>query len=219
MASASNYAAERRRMVSEQIAARGIRDARVLAALGRVPRHCFVPLAQRAHAYEDHPLPIGHSQTISQPYMVALMTEVVRPQVGDRVLEVGTGSGYQAAVLAELGAEVFTIERHAELSLAAKEALLALGYGERVHLRVGDGEQGWPEAAPFTAIVVTAAARRVPRELLQQLGPAGCLVLPLGEAELQGLARIRRSATGWEEEYFGECRFVRLVGADGWDES
>ncbi|MBI4516922.1 MAG: protein-L-isoaspartate(D-aspartate) O-methyltransferase [Deltaproteobacteria bacterium] len=213
------YEAERLDMVREQLAARGIRDERVLSALAVIPRHQFVPKGQRRFAYGDHPLAIGHGQTISQPYMVALMTETMALRAGARVLEVGTGSGYQAAVLAQLGAEVFTIERVPELAAGAAERLRALGFGAQVHVRVGDGSAGWCEASPFDAIVVTAAARRIPRALLGQLAAAGCLVLPLGESELQGLARIRRMAAGWQEEYFGECRFVKLIGADGWNDA
>jgi len=205
-------------MVREQLAARGIVDHRVLAAMATVARHLFVPAAQQPFAYEDRPLAIGAEQTISQPYMVALMTEVLGLAGGERVLEVGTGSGYQAAVLAELGAQVYTIERLAELGIPAERRLSEFGYWDRVHVRCGDGENGWPEAAPFDAIVVTAAARRIPRALLQQLGVGGRLVLPLGEAEVQGLAKIQRGGDGWQEEYFGECRFVKLVGADGWDD-
>jgi protein-L-isoaspartate(D-aspartate) O-methyltransferase len=206
-------------MVEEQLGARGIEDEGVLAALAIVPRHCFVPPEQEPYAYEDRPLAIGFGQTISQPYMVALMTQTLGLRSGRRVLEVGTGSGYQAAVLAELGAEVYTVERLEDLAARAAGRLRELGYGDRVHVRVGDGAEGWPDAAPFDGIVITAAAYRIPRALLRQLHPHGCLVLPLGERDLQGLARVRRGATGWREEYFGECRFVKLVGIDGWDEA
>jgi len=214
-----SYEAERLQMVTEQLAARGICDERVLAALAVVPRHRFVPAGQRAYAYQDHPLPVGHGQTISQPYMVALMTEALQLPAGARVLEVGTGSGYQAAVLAEIGVEVYSIERVPELAAQAENRLREIGFGERVRIRVGDGTDGWSEAAPFDGIVVTAAVRQIPRALLSQLGSGGCLVLPLGQRELQGLVRIRRGAAGWEEDYLGECRFVKLVGVDGWDEA
>ncbi|HUI26361.1 MAG TPA: protein-L-isoaspartate(D-aspartate) O-methyltransferase [Candidatus Kryptonia bacterium] len=213
------YEIERRQMVNDQLGARGISDRRVLGAMRTVPRHRFVGASQQAFAYEDRPLPIGAEQTISQPYMVALMTEALGLRGGERVLELGTGSGYQAAILAELGAQVYTIERLAELGVAAERRLIELGYWDRVHVRIGDGAEGWPEMAPFNAIVITAAAQRIPRALLQQLDPSGCLVLPLGEADLQGLARVRRNGDAWQEEYFGECRFVKLIGADGWDES
>jgi len=213
------YEAERLQMVTEQLAARGISEMRVLAAMGIVPRHHFVPPEQEPHAYADHPLPIGHGQTISQPYIVALMSESLQVFPGARVLEIGTGSGYQAAVLAQLGAEVYTVERVPELAAEAERRLCDIGFGERVHLRVADGTEGWPDGAPFDRIVVTAAARQIPRALLSQLRPDGWLILPLGGRDLQGMARIRRGARGWEEEYLGECRFVKLVGVDGWDEA
>jgi protein-L-isoaspartate(D-aspartate) O-methyltransferase len=214
-----SHDAERLQMVSEQLAARGIRDDAVLMALATVPRHRFVPPPHQSYAYEDRPLPIGYGQTISQPYMVALMTETLDVRDGQRILEVGTGSGYQAAVLAHLRARVYTVERLPELAEDSRRRLCELGYGDRVDVRVGDGTEGWPQAAPFDRIIVTAAAQRIPRLLLQQLHPAGCLVLPLGEFDLQGLVRIRRGRAGWEEEYFGECRFVKLIGVDGWDEA
>ena len=214
-----SYEAERLRMVSEQLAVRDIHDQRVLAALATVPRHRFVGADQQPFAYDDRPLPIGHGQTISQPYIVALMTQVLELHGGDRVLEVGTGSGYQAAVLAELRSEVYSIERLPQLAARAERRLQELGYDERVHVRVGDGSEGWPETAPFAGIIITAAAQRVPRTLLGQLAPGGSLLLPLGESELQGFVRLRRDATGWKEDYFGECRFVKLVGVDGWDET
>jgi protein-L-isoaspartate(D-aspartate) O-methyltransferase len=213
------YEAERLRMVAEQLAARGIRDTAVLAALQAVPRHLFVAAEFRHRAYDDQPLPIGHRQTISQPYMVALMTEVLSPRRADRVLEVGCGSGYQAAVLAELGAQVYSIERVPDLARVAVRRLDQLGYSERVSVRVGDGAEGWSEAGPFDGIIITAAARRIPRRLLGQLAPGGRLVVPLGEDDLQGLVRIRRGDAGWVEDYFGECRFVKLIGEDGWTEA
>lgn len=214
-----SYEAERLQMVTEQLAARGICDERVLAALAVVPRHRFVPTGQRAYAYEDHPLAIGQGQTISQPYMVALMTEALQVSAGARVLEVGTGSGYQSAVLAQMEVQVYSVERVPELAAQAESRLREIGFDERVSVRVGDGTDGWSEAAPFDGIMVTAAARQIPRALLSQLGSTGCLVLPLGQRELQGLVRIRRGTAGWEEEYLGDCRFVKLVGVDGWDEA
>jgi protein-L-isoaspartate(D-aspartate) O-methyltransferase len=216
---ALSYQAERLRMVEQQLVTRGIRDPRVLAAMVAVPRHEFVPCEHECRAHEDHPLPIGYGQTISQPYMVGLMSEVLQIDGGEQVLEVGTGSGYQAAVLAEMGADVYGIERLQELAREAKQRLRRMGYASRVRVRVGDGAKGWLDAAPFDRIIVTAAVRRIPRELLAQLRRTGCLVLPLGESELQGLVKISRGVTGWEEEYFGECRFVKLVGADGWEEA
>ena len=207
----------RHQMVEMQLRARGIRDHRVLAAMRAIPRHLFVDAALQPRAYEDVPLPIDAERTISQPYMVALMSQVLELQGVERVLEIGTGSGYQAAVLAELGVEVFSIERIAVLAEQARDRLARLGYGERIHVRSGDGTAGWPEAAPFDAIIVTAAVQQVPRPLVQQLAEGGSLVLPLGEADLQGLARIRRDAAGLQVDYFGECRFVKLIGEYGWE--
>ena len=208
----------RERMVSEQIQARGIRDVAVLAAMRRVPRHFFVEAGLRERAYEDTPLPIGERQTISQPYMVALMTSVLEVRAGDRVLEVGTGSGYQTAVLAELGVHVVSVERIDRLAERARLVLGLLGY-PHVHIEVGDGGLGWPAGAPYDAILVTAGAPQIPRPLLEQLAPDGRLVLPMGEDELQSLVRLRRGPDGLLEEYLGECRFVKLRGSYGWDES
>jgi protein-L-isoaspartate(D-aspartate) O-methyltransferase len=213
-----NFDAAREQMVEEQLRGRGIHDERVLRAMRTVPRHLFVDAAVRSRAYEDSPLPIDSSQTISQPYMVALMVELLELRGNERVLEVGTGSGYQAAVLAELVAEVYTIERIPELAVRARERLESLGYGNRVHICTADGAQGWPEAAPFHGILVAAATREVPRPLIEQLAPNGALVLPLGEADLQGLARIRRGRDGLQVDYFGECRFVKLIGPYGWED-
>jgi protein-L-isoaspartate(D-aspartate) O-methyltransferase len=206
-------AAERAAMVEHQLAARGIGDARVLAALRAVPRHRFVPAEVAEGAYEDHPLPIGHGQTISQPYVVAFMTEAAGLEPGERVLEVGTGSGYQAAVLAELGCEVWTIEIVAPLAERAERDLRAAGYG-RVHVRAGDGWRGWPEAAPFDAILVTAAPDRVPEPLLEQLAVGGRLVIPVGSQGPQGqeILRITRTTAGLEHESLLPVRFVPMTG-------
>ena len=204
------YVAARNRMVDDQIAARGIRDSAVLAAMRRVPRHEFVPERWREEAYADHPLPIGEEQTISQPYIVALMTELAAVGPGTRVLEVGTGSGYQAAVLAELGAEVHTIEIVAPLARQARATLERLGYG-RVHVRHGDGYRGWPEAAPFTAIVVTAAPPEVPPELLAQLALGGRLVIPVGTSD-QELQVHERTADGIRIRRVIPVRFVPMTG-------
>jgi protein-L-isoaspartate(D-aspartate) O-methyltransferase len=200
-------------MVREQIAARGVRDPRVLAALRTVPRHEFVPAEQRASAYEDEPLPIGEGQTISQPYMVAAMTEALALRGGERVLEIGTGSGYQAAVLAELARDVYTIEIVQALADSAKERLARLGYG-RVHVKHGDGWAGWPEAAPFQAIVVTAAPGRVPEALVAQLAQGGRMVLPLGDAEHQALWLLVREETGVRRQWLMDVRFVPMTGAE-----
>lgn len=200
---------ERRQMVDHQIAARGIVDARVLEAMRRVPRHEFVPAAERAMAYADMPLPIGDGQTISQPYIVALMTELAAIRPGDRVLEIGTGSGYQAAVLAELAAEVYSIEILEPLATRAAATLRRLGY-DRVRVRRGDGYAGWPEAAPFAAIVVTAAPPAVPSALLEQLAPGGRLVVPVGTVD-QELEVHVRTATGIEQRRVAPVRFVPMV--------
>ncbi len=212
-----NFEAAREHMVESQLEARGINDARVLAAMRRVPRHAFVQAALHHRAYDDTPLPIGEDQTISQPYMVALMSQLLELKGHERVLELGTGSGYQTAILAELAREVFSIERIESLTLCARSTLERLGYGARTHLRTGDGSGGWPEAAPFDGILVTAAVRQIPRPLLDQLVDGAYLVLPLGEADLQGLARIRKCGATLDVSYFGECRFVKLIGPYGWE--
>ncbi len=204
--------AERLEMVQRQLVARGISDPAVLAAMRTVPRHEFVPLDLRASAYEDHPLPIGRGQTISQPYIVALMSELAELKGGECVLEIGTGSGYQAAVLAELAARVCTIERVEPLLREAAATLLRLAY-RNVVPRVGDGRHGWKEMAPFDAILVTAApARRVPEELLAQLADGGRLVAPVGQ-EVQTLQVVRRRGGNFEHRDMGAVRFVPLVGA------
>ena len=203
-------AAARERMVREQIEARGVKNQRVLAAMRAVPRHELVPEALRDSAYEDRPLPIGHGQTISQPYVVAVMTEELDLGPGERVLEVGTGSGYQAAVLAELAAEVYTIEIVKPLAERAKSDLARLGY-ENVYVRHGDGYRGWPEHAPFDAIVVTAAPDHVPQPLVDQLAVGGRLVLPVGRG-IQELVRITRDEKGVHEERLLGVRFVPMTG-------
>jgi protein-L-isoaspartate(D-aspartate) O-methyltransferase len=212
--------AERRsRMVEQQIVRRGIRDAAVTHAMRKVPRERFVPDAMAEFAYEDSPLPIADRQTISQPYIVARMTEALELEADDRVLEIGTGSGYAAAVLAELAAEVFTIERHAGLADTARRRLEALGY-RNVHVRCGDGTLGWADEAPFDAIAVTAGGPRVPEALREQLAIGGRLVIPVGAVErVQHLVLVRREA---EERYtetdLGAVQFVPLIGAGGWPE-
>lgn len=203
----------RERMVREQIEARGVSDARVLGALRGVPRHLFVPEAVRGVAYEDRALPIDHGQTISQPYMVAVMTELVRPAARDRVLEVGTGSGYQAAVLAGLVREVYSIERIPELAADARQRLAALGYGN-VQVITGDGYRGLPAHAPFDAIVVTAAPPEVPPALVEQLAVGGRLVIPVGERS-QLLRLVERTAEGLEEQRLFPVAFVPMVPEEG----
>jgi protein-L-isoaspartate(D-aspartate) O-methyltransferase len=203
-------------MVATQLRRRGIRDERVLAALQSVPREQFVPDWQRGVAYADEALPIPAGQTISQPYMVARMTELLAVGPGDRVLEIGTGSGYQAAVLATLGARVTTIERHAELAAAARERLVRLGFGDAVDVRVGDGSLGDPTSAPWPAIVVTAAAPSVPTPLREQLDPnGGRLVVPVGSRDRQDLILVTRRGNDWSEHNDGPCVFVPLVGEAG----
>jgi protein-L-isoaspartate(D-aspartate) O-methyltransferase len=209
-----DLAEARERMVVEQLERRGIKDERVLDAMRTVPRDRFLPAELADHAYDDGPLPIGSSQTISQPYMVALMSEVAALGPNDRVLELGTGSGYQAAVLALLAREIYSIESIRQLHDRARIILQANGF-TNVHLQCGDGSLGWADAAPFDAIIVTAAMPGVPRPLLEQLKSDGRLVAPIGEDELQTLVRIRRVNGSWQEEYFGECRFVPLTGKHG----
>lgn len=211
MTTHDELAAARKQMVDEQLAARGIRSRRVLDAMRHVPRERFVPPEMRDRAYADQALPISGGQTISQPYIVALMTEALELKGTERVLDVGTGSGYQTAVLAELAAEVVSIERHAELSIAAGRVLAELGY-ENIELHIGDGSLGWAPRAPYDGILVAAAAREAPPELLDQLAEGGSLVIPLGDAESQQLVRIRRRGSGIEQVTLAGCRFVPLVG-------
>jgi len=206
-----SFAEARQAMVTNQLTARGVTEARVLAAMGKVPRHRFVPLNLASLAYGDHPLPIGGGQTISQPYIVALMSEWAMVKPGDRVLEVGTGSGYQAAVLAELTDQVYTIEIRADLAREAAARLQELGYA-KVQVRTGDGYLGWPEQAPFDAILVTAAAAAAPPALGEQLKEGGRLVIPLGPASgAQTLVRLRKVQGKLAEEASLPVRFVPLV--------
>ena len=203
-------------MVDEQLRSRGIRDPRVLAALAAVPRHEFVLPSQMASAYEDRALPIGEWETISQPYIVALMTEAAAVGSGDRVLEIGTGAGYQAAVLAHLGARVYTIELNPELSGEARARLERLGYGNSVEVVSGDGTQGYPAAAPYAAILVTAAGPSVPQPLLDQLMNGGRLVIPIGSRHEQDLDLITRSGDKFSKRRLTGCQFVPLIGREGW---
>jgi protein-L-isoaspartate(D-aspartate) O-methyltransferase len=203
-------AAARARMVETQIAARGVSDPRVLEAMRKVERHRFVPEALRGEAHGDFPLPIGHGQTISQPYIVALMTELARVRPGDRVLEIGTGSGYQAAILATLAREVYSIEIVEPLAREASERLARLGY-RNVTVRAGDGYRGWPDKAPFDAIVVTAAPPRIPEPLLEQLAVGGRLVAPVGEDE-QDLVLVEKTEQGLRQRRVVPVRFVPMTG-------
>jgi protein-L-isoaspartate(D-aspartate) O-methyltransferase len=211
------FAAARREMVEIQIQRRGVFDPRVLMAMRKVPRHKFVPPAQQDQAYGDYPLPIGEDQTISQPYIVALMTEILDVKDTDKVLEIGTGSGYQAAILAELAAQVYSIERIPSLAAKARKVMEELGY-TNVHIKVADGTLGWAEEGPFDAIMVTAGAPQVPRPLTEQLAPGGRLVIPVGDQWSQTLTLVRKTKEGLKFEYHGGCRFVRLIGQHGWKE-
>jgi protein-L-isoaspartate(D-aspartate) O-methyltransferase len=210
------YLEARRLMVETQIRRRGVADLRVLAAMGKVPRHRFVPRHLWGQAYSDYPLPIGEDQTISQPYIVALMTEALELAGPEKVLELGTGSGYQAAVLAELAARVYTIERIPSLAQSAEQVLASLGYAN-VEVVVADGTLGWAGEAPFDAILVTAGSPQVPPPLVEQLAMGGRLVIPVGDRYTQTLTRVRRTPEGLKHEYLGGCRFVKLIGRHGWE--
>lgn len=209
-AEAPSFSTERRRMVAEQLRARGIADERVLQAMARVPRQEFIPAPYRDQAYEDHPLPIAQGQTISQPYIVALMLEELALKPDDKVLEVGTGSGYVTALLAELAAEVFSIERHAALTEEARSTLARLGYSN-VKLFVGDGSQGLPEHAPYDAILVSAAALRLPPALVAQLAEGGRMIIPIGPGDAQQLQLITIRNGQIQVQLRELCRFVPLV--------
>jgi len=212
-----NFEVARKRMVEAQIVARGIHDRRVIEAMLKIPRHLFVEEAMAAQAYNDNPLPIGEKQTISQPYMVALMTELLELKGKEKVLEIGTGSGYQAAVLAVLAERVCTMERIRPLAMRARKVLDGLGL-LNVNIRVADGTCGWEEEAPFDAILVTAGAPEIPNTLVSQLAVGGRLVLPVGDQFSQTLVRIVRQRDGscTIEDSIG-CRFVKLVGKHGWE--
>lgn len=204
-------------MIEGQLVNRGIRDPRVLDAMRKVPRHMFVDEALSEQAYSDHPLPIGEKQTISQPYIVALMTETLKLKGHEKVLEIGTGSGYQATILAELAGRVFSIERFPTLAYRANQILQKLGY-KNVIVRVADGTMGWPEEAPFDGIVITAGTPEIPQPLIDQLGMDGRLVVPVGDRFTQELLLIERTAGGIRRTNLGAVRFVDLVGKWGWEE-
>jgi len=207
---ASDFAAQRQRMVTEQLKARGISDERVLNAMNKVPREEFVPPDSRAGSYEDGPLPIGYGQTISQPYIVAFMTEQLRLKPSDRVLEIGTGSGYQAAILAELVSEVYSIEIVEPLAKNAEATLQRLGY-ENVHVKIGDGYKGWPEAAPFDAIIVTCAPDKVPQPLVDQLKDDGRMVIPVGDRFAQELYLLEKKNGQLKQSATLPVRFVPMA--------
>ena len=207
----------RERMVEKDISPRGVKEQRVLDAMLKVPRHLFVGETQRMNAYEDHPLPIGEGQTISQPYIVALMTEALKLTGSETVLEIGTGSGYQTAILAELSARVYSVERIPSLTGQARKVLDSLGY-KNVLIKLSDGTMGWDEYAPYDRILVTAGAPSVPEPLIGQLAPGGILVIPVGSNSLQELVRVTKRKDGSiKEDRMGSCVFVRLVGKHGWE--
>lgn len=212
-----NLSLERERMVKEQIVSRGIRDQKVLAAMKKIPRHLFVPDKWQALAYADRPLPIEMQQTISQPYIVALMTESLELSATDKVLEIGTGSGYQTAVLAEICKSVYSVELLPELMESARALLNRLGY-RNIVAKLADGTFGWTEYQPYDAIIVTAGAPRLPRPLLDQLAEGGRLVIPVGDSQTQLLKKIVRRSDGFWEEQLLQCQFVPLRGEHGWQQ-
>lgn len=205
----------RKKMVEEQLICRGVRDSMVLDAMAKVPRHLFVEPALVSQAYGDYPLNIGEGQTISQPLIVAMMTEALSLKGGERVLEIGTGSGYQTAILCEIAGHVYSIERISKLANRARKTLYDIGY-INFTLRVGDGTLGWPEESPFDAIIVTAGAPEVPSVYLEQLVEGGRLVIPVGGEYEQVLKRITKTSNGFREENVTNCRFVKLIGQYGW---
>jgi protein-L-isoaspartate(D-aspartate) O-methyltransferase len=213
-----DWAAQRRAMVEEQIRKRGINSPRLLEVLARIPRHLFVPETLALHAYEDRALSIGEQQTISQPYMVAAMTEYLELRGSERVLEVGAGSGYQAAVLAELASEVITVEKNVSLAQSARARLASLGY-RNIRVEIGDGTLGWVAAAPFDGILVAAAAPAVPPPLTAQLAEGGRLIIPVGESDKQMLMRIRKRDGEIMQEKLFACQFVPLLGLYGWPDA
>jgi protein-L-isoaspartate(D-aspartate) O-methyltransferase len=211
----AQYQILRQRMVTEQLQHRGIRDQRVIEAMQTVPRHLFVPEKHRVEAYDDTPLPIGHHQTISQPYIVALMLEALELAGHERVLEVGTGSGYQAALLGQLAARVYTVEVIPELVQRARETLMQLGCGN-IEVVAANGSIGWPAGAPYDAIIVAAASPTMPQPLIEQLNEGGRLVVPVGDLWGQVLLRVRKQQGKAVTENLGGCSFVPLVGEEGW---
>jgi protein-L-isoaspartate(D-aspartate) O-methyltransferase len=212
-----DYLRAREKMVEEQVVARGIKNPRVLAAMRKIPRHLFVDPGLLQRAYDDSSLPIGAKQTVSQPYMAARMTEALELSGEEKVLEIGTGSGYQAALLAELSFNVFSVEKIRALAVKARAVLDRLQY-HNIAIQVGDGTIGWSEHSPFDAIMVTAGAPDLPRPLIEQLAVGGRLVIPVGDDESQVLVRVTRHPSKFEEEQLGDCRFVKLWGKFGWQE-
>ncbi len=204
-------------MVEEQVISRGINDSKVIAAMRRVPRHLFVEEALQNQAYNDRPLPIGERQTISQPYMVALMTEALQLTGDEKVLEIGTGSGYQTAILAEITRKVYSIERILSLTMRARTLLLDLRY-TNIEVKFSDGTQGWVDESPFDSIIITAGSPDVPQPLVDHLAVKGRLVVPVGDEEGQDLMRYTKTEEGIKKENLGGCRFVKLIGKYGWNE-
>ncbi|VAX28963.1 Protein-L-isoaspartate O-methyltransferase [hydrothermal vent metagenome] len=215
--SVQSFSGQRRKMVAEQVAERGIKDLRIMEAMNRIPRHMFVHETFQHKAYGDFPLPIGDNQTISQPYIVAAMTEVLKLKNTDRVLEIGTGSGYQTALLAELAGQVFTIERIRSLGLKAQRLLEQLNYMNIV-FKVFDGTYGWPDQAPFDVILITASTKEIPKMLVDQLGEKGRLVAPVGDLDKQSLTVLTKENGRITSQEIGYCKFVPLVGRYGWPE-
>ena len=214
---AHDFKLARERMVKNQLMARGIRDERVLQAMGKIPRHLFMQEALAGEAYNDHPVPIGEKQTISQPYIVALMTEALELKGSENTLEIGTGSGYQTAILAELSSRVYTIERIKSLLVKARKLLAKMSYNN-ILFKAFDGTLGWKEYAPFDAIMVTAGAPNVPEPLKEQLADNGRIIIPVGDRYTQELIKITRKGENFEQEGLGGCRFVNLIGVHGWKE-
>ena len=206
----------RLKMVEEQIVSRGIKDPKLIAAMKKIPRHLFLEEALQNQAYSDHPLPIGEKQTISQPYMVALMTEALLLTGKEKVLEIGSGSGYQTAILAELSEKVFSIERIRSLAIRARKLVYELGYFN-VEIKIFDGTFGWMEESPFDAIMVTAGSPNIPQSMIDQLAMGGRLVIPVGDAYAQDLLRVTKIEGGIKKEDLGGCRFVKLIGKYGWE--
>ena len=212
-----SYAGQRRKMVEEQLVERGVKDLRLLEAMSRVPRHLFAQDSLQHRAYGDTPLPIGENQTLSQPYIVGAMTEALELKGEERVLEIGTGSGYQTAIIAELARQVFTIERLNNLSRKAQKILEGLNYMNIV-FKMFDGTYGWPDQAPFDAILITASAREIPESLIKQLGDGGRLVAPIGETDKQKLVVLTKKGDGVSRKNLGDCKFVPLIGKYGWSQ-
>jgi len=210
-----DFALARERMVKDQLRARGIRDEGVLQVMGKIPRHLFIEEALADEAYDDHPVPIGEKQTISQPYIVALMTEALELTGKENTLEIGTGSGYQTAILAELSNRVYTIDRIESLLLNARKILAQLGY-DNIVFKVFDGTMGWEDYSPFDAIMVTAGSPSLPRPLLDQLADNGRMIIPVGDRHTQELIKVIRRGRRLEQESLGGCRFVNLIGVHGW---